>query len=156
MTTIIVPFYGYLNSRIKRLWNITKIAKRTSLYFLSQDEVGANVIAVDAQKRKLLYLKKASNTSSCLIIDLSNLEKCSVRKEYNSINAGELKTRKLHHFLKSIFLNLGFKNDSRTITLPLYETETDSQEDVEQIEIKAKRWETIVSKLLLIQIKERA
>jgi len=156
MTTIIVPFYGYLNSRIKRLWNITKIAKRRSLYFSSKDEVGANVIAVDAQKRKLLYLKKASSTSSCLIIDLTTLERCSVRKEYNSIAAGELKTRKLHHFLKSIFLNLGFKNGSRTITLPLYEAETDNQEDVGQIEIKAKRWETIVSKLLPIQIKEIA
>jgi hypothetical protein len=155
MTTMIVPFYG-LNSKIKRLWNITKLAKKRSLYFSSRDEVGSNVIAVDAQKRKLLYLRKAPNTSSCLIIDLSTLEKCSVRKEYNSISAGELKTKKLHHFVKSIFLNLGFKNNSNLIMLPLYQAETDSHEDVIQVEAKAKKWETIVSKFKPMHIKEIA
>lgn len=156
MTTVLVPFYGYLNNRIKKLWNLTKIAKRGSFYFSSQDEVGANVIALDTQKRKLLYLKKTPGSPSCLIIDLNNLEKCSVKKEYNSIIAGELKTKKLNHFLKSIFLNLGFKNCSRTVALPFYIAETDSQEDVLQVEVKAKKWETIVSKLLPIQIRERA
>jgi hypothetical protein len=156
MTTIIVPFYDYLNGRIKRLWNITNIAKRRSLYFSSHDEVGSNVIAVDVNKRKLLYLKKASNTSSCLIIDLSTLEKCSVRKEYNSISAGELKTKKLHHFLKSIFLHLGFKNKAGAITLPLYQVEKDSNEDIIQIEAKARKWETIVSKFKPMHIKEIA
>lgn len=156
MTTNIVPFYGYLDSRIRRVWNITKIAKKRSLYFSSPDEVGANVIAVDVQRRKLLYLKKTTKASSCLIIDLSTLENCSVRKEYNSIDAGELKNKKLHNFLKSIFLNLGFKNNSNRIMLPLYEEETDRYEDVIQVEAKAKKWETIVSKFRPVQIKERA
>lgn len=93
MTTVIVPFYSYLNTRIKRLWNLTKIAKTRSLYLSIHDEVGANVIALDARKRKLLYLRKAPNTSSCLIIDLTNLEDCSITKEYDSIDAGELKSK---------------------------------------------------------------
>ena len=156
MTTIIVPFYRYLNGKIKRLWNKTKTAKRNNLHFSSQDEVGSNVIAVDTQKRKLLYLKRASNSASCLIIDLSTLEMCSLRKEYSSISAGDLKVKKLHHFLKSIFLNLGFKNSGRLISLPLYQAEKDVHEDVIQAEAKARKWETIVSKLLPVQIKERA
>lgn len=156
MTTIIVPFYGYLNSRIKRLWNITKIAKRRSLCLSKQDEVGSNVIAVDVQKRKLLYVKKTTKVSSCLIIDLTNLENCLLRKEYNTIGAGELNTKKLPYFLKSIFLSLGFRNNSSRVILPLYQSETDGYEDVIQVEAKAKEWQTIVSKFKPAHIKERA
>ena len=156
MTAVIVPFYGYLNSRIKRLWNITKLAKKRSLNISNQDEVGANVIGLDVAKRKLLYAKKTANTSSCLIIDLNNLERCTIKKEYNSINAGELKTRKLHHFLKSIFLHFVFKNGSGTLSLPLFVSQKEQEVNIEQLEAQAKKWESIVSKLLPIPIRERA
>jgi len=156
MTTVIVPMYGYLNRKIKGLLNLEKIAKTRSLHFSSEDEVGTNVIALDARKRKLLYLKKAPDISSCLIIDLNNLVSCSIRKQYDSINADELKTKKLHDFLKSIFINLSFKNGSGTLSLPFYDAQTDKQEDVEEAEAKAKKWETIVSKLKPVQIRERA
>ncbi|MDB5246839.1 MAG: hypothetical protein JWQ40_1233 [Segetibacter sp.] len=156
MTTIVVPFYGYLNSRMKKLWNITKLAKRRSLNIANQDEVGANVIALDVVKRKLLYANKTANTSSCLIIDLNNLERCTIKKEYNSINAGELETKKPHHFLKSIILNLVFKNGPRTLSLSLFDAQKEQQGNIEQLEAQAKKWEALVSKLLPFQIRERA
>lgn len=156
MTTIVAPFYGYLNSRIKRLFNITKIARKRSLSLSNQDEAGSNVIAVDVQKMKLFYLKKTSKASSYQVIDLRTLQKCSIKKEYASISAGELKSKKLHLFLKSIFLKLCFKNDSEVITLPLYQAEIDGPEDVIQVEAKAKKWETIVSRFKPMHIKEIA
>ncbi len=63
MTTVLVPFYGYLNNRIKKLWNLTKIAKRGSFYFSSQDEVGANVIALINRKKTAVSLIKRNNNS---------------------------------------------------------------------------------------------
>ena len=156
MTTIIVPICGYLNSRIKRLLNVSKLVKRRRLNFSSEEEVGDNIIGLDLLKRKLLYAKKAPDTSSCLIIDLNNLEKCIIKKEYNSIDAGELNTKKLHHFLKSIFLNLVFKNGSRTVSLPLFDAQKEQQGNLEQLETQAKKWQKIVSKILPIQIRERA
>jgi hypothetical protein len=152
MTTIIIPFYGYLNSRINKLWNITKIAKKRRLNFSNREGIGSNVLAVDEQKRKLIYLKNTPNTSSCLLIDLSTLDRCSVTKEYNSIPAGYLENKKLSHFLKNILLNLSFKNNSKKIILPLYQAEKDNGEDVIQLEAKAKKWETIISKFKLIEL----
>jgi hypothetical protein len=154
MTTIIVPSCGYLNSGIKKLWNIAKLAKKRSLQISNEDEVGDNVIALDVVKRKLLYAKKTPETSSCLIIDLNNLEKCTIKKEYTSINAGELQTKKLHHFLKSILLHLVFKNGSSAVSLPLFDGQKEQQGNVEQLEAHAKKWETLVTKLLSIPIKE--
>ncbi len=101
MKTVIVTFYGYLNSSIKRPWNIMKLAKKRSLNISNQDELGTHVIALDTINRKLLYAKTTPNTSSCSIIDLNDLEACSIKKEYNSINAGELETKKLPNFLKT-------------------------------------------------------
>jgi hypothetical protein len=146
MTMIIVPFYGYLNSRIKRLLNITKVAKRGSLNMANQEEVGGNVIALDVAKRKLLYMKKTPGISSCVMVDLDHLERCTIRKEYNSINAGELKTKKLHNFLKSIFLHLVFKNGKETLSLPLFDAQKEQQGNIEQLEAQARKWETLVSK----------
>ena len=156
MTTVIVPFYGYLNNRIKRLLNINKLAKRRRLSYSSEDEVGDNIIALDLLKRKLLFVKNAPDASSCLIIDLNNLERCTIKKEYNSINAGELNTKKLHDFLKTIFLNLVFKNGSRTVSLPLFDAKKDQQHNIQKLEAQAKNWKTIISKLLPMQIRERA
>ncbi len=149
MVTALVKFYHYVNSssRIKKIWSATKNTKRNTSSFLSQDDVGVKVIALDAHKRKLLYFKRTANASSCLLIDLRHLEKCSVRKEYNNINAGDLKTRKLQSFIENIFLNIGFKDGSDLIALRLYEAKTDGQQDVAQIEVKARKWEMIVQNL---------
>lgn len=154
MRTVIVPLDGYLNSSMKKLWNITKIAKQRSLHFSSYEVVGSNVLALDVFKRKVLYASKAPGTTSCLIIDLNGLETCSVKKEYTSITAGELKSKKLHHFLKSVFLNFVFKN--RTVSLPLYDAQKLSQGDVKQLETQAQKWQSVVSKLLPVLVRERA
>src|SRR5687767_7301043 len=106
MTTMIVPLYGFLNSRIKRLFNLTKVAKEQKLHFSNFDEIGSNVIAIDTTKRKLLYANNLLISSSCLIVDLNNLQECTIKKLYDCINAGDLNKKKMSHFLKNIFLNL--------------------------------------------------
>ena len=51
-------------------------------------------------------------------------------------------------FLKSIFLNLSFRNGASPVNLPLYEAQKNCGDNVEQLETKAKKWRAIVSKLL--------
>ena len=156
MRTVIMPFAGFLNSRFRRLCNISRLARRARLSISNQDEVGSNVIALDVVKRKLLYAKKAPAASSCLIIDLNNLETCSIRKEYSGINAGELRTKKLHHFLKSVLLKLVFKNGTGAVSLALFDAQKESLDNPEQLEAQARKWENLVSKLLPLPLGERA
>jgi hypothetical protein len=156
MTTIIAPFSMKLTSKIQNAYNLAKAARKRNVCFSAHDALGVNVIALDIQQRKLLYLKQSLKASSCLIIDLNDVKQCSINKEYTGINAGELKTKKLQDFLKSIFLKLRFKSNSHTVTLPFYQAETDGEQDIEQVEAKAKRWETIISKHKLLQIIKRA
>jgi hypothetical protein len=153
MRTVIVTFFGYLNNRIRRHWNISKLAKRRNLNISNQDEVGDYSIALDNKKRKLLYAKTCPDVSSCLLIDLNDLEACSIKKEYNSINAGELKTKQLHNFLRSVYLNLAFKNEPGIVSLTLFDARNEHQGDIEQVEAQARKWERIVSKSLPLRLK---
>ena len=52
MTTIIVPLYGFVKNRIKRLFTLAKVAKEKKLYFSNFDEIGSMVIAIDTTKTK--------------------------------------------------------------------------------------------------------
>ena len=153
MSTIII--HGYLNDKFKKLWNIVRSAKK-SLWMSHKSMTGARAVALDIQKRKLFYLKTTSGSSSCLIVDLNNLEKCTLKKEYSNIDAGQLKVNKLHLFLKKILLNLKLKNSTGIVTLTLYDAHEDGPANAPEAEASAHKWEVIVSQLKPVAIKERA
>ena len=148
MTTIIVPFDGYTNPGIDTTWDIEKIARRRKLAITSPDEIGTTIFALDPAKRTLLFAKKDVAKARCLIVDLNNIDRCSIKKEYESINAGELKYKKLFHFIKRICINLGVKNSSRSVSLSLFDSGRNQPGNVEMIEKKAHKWMAIVSKLI--------
>ena len=59
MTTIIVPFHGYSPGSTSSPWDFSRIARRRNLAISTQDEAGATIFALDAEKRTLLFAKKA-------------------------------------------------------------------------------------------------
>jgi len=114
--------------------------------FNIQDKLGNSIIALNTEKKQLLFLTKKTQTPSWLTIDLNNLNRCSVTKEYHSIKAGDLKRNKLVRFLKNIFLTLHSRD--RPVTLSVYNAQQDLNADVRLLESKAKKWQHIVSKFL--------
>jgi hypothetical protein len=155
MTTIIVPFDGYTSGSTDTTWDIEKIARNRKLAITSPDEVGTTILALDAAKRTLLFAKKDAAKARCLVIDLNNIDRCSIKKEYESINAGELKYKKLFHFIKRICINLGVRNSQRNVSLSLFDSSRDQRGNVEIIETKAHKWMAIVSKLLPVHGRSR-
>ncbi len=149
MTTIIVPYDTYSNGRIIRIDNLAKLAIKRNLKITNKDELGSNVIALDEARGKLLYAATEPGTASCLILDLNKMESCTIKKEYNSIAAGDLLKNKLHHFLHRIYLKLVFKNRSGSVSLPILDSKKQATENVEQLEKLASKWQKIVAKLLV-------
>ncbi len=156
MTTVIVPLLKYFNKKFKGILNITGFAKERKLSFWKQEEFEGNIIALDVRTRKLFYMRRSNKKQACLIIDLNNLHSCTIKKQYNSINVGDLKHKKLDDFLKTIFLNLRFKNSNCEVPIPFFEAQKDRQENIEHLEAKAQQWKLLVSKMLPIQLGERA
>lgn len=156
MRTVIIPLRGFLNSGFRKLRTLRILVKKQGLHFSNQEKIGDHIIGLDTTKRKLLFTRTTLSDSSCLIVDLNNLETCSIKKEYMSIDAGALKTRKLNHFLKKVFLNLVFKNGSEEVSLPLFNAQKEELKNLEQLEVQAKRWESIVLNVLPLRISASA
>jgi len=156
MITIVAPFYSYFNKKIKELKNRNRMANIKKMLFWKQEELGGNQIALDITKRKLLYFNKVNNKPACLIISLKDIHSCTIKKQYNGIHAGGLMKQKLQDYLKSILLHLSFNNGSHSIALPFYEEQGNKKDEATYLEIKAKEWETTISKLLTKPVAERA
>jgi len=156
MITIVAPIYRYFNGKIKALRRRSKLAYKKKLLFWKQEVLGRNAIALDITKRKVLYFNQINEKSTCLIIDLKDVNSCTIKRQYQSINAGGLVQKKLQDYLESILLHFSFKNCNRAVSLTFYEEQKNKKEEAECLEIKAKDWETTISKLLTRQIVERA
>lgn len=152
MTATIVPLFKYFNKKIKGAWNMARFCKDRNLFFSNKDVMPGSLIANDAGKRKLLFFRRSDYRQSCMIINLEEMENCSIVREYNAIDAGELKHKKLHKFLRSICLHLHFKNQTQPITIPFYESGFGNDQDIESLEIKANKWKLILSKMLPLKI----
>jgi len=153
MRIFIVPFYTWLTNKIKGGSRKPGAALR-QLPFLIQKKFKGDIIALDTRKNKLLFLKKVNNKPSCMKIDLTDLQHCTINKKYAGINAGELKNKKLNTFLKSIFLDLHFKNNK--ISLPFFEQQQDREKDIDDLENEAVKWRAIISKILPPPLSKRA
>jgi hypothetical protein len=117
-----------------------------------KDKLGANVIALNAEKKQLLFQTQDSHNARCVVIDLNSLNGCSVTKEYDNIKAGDLRTNKLHKFLKKILLNLRSLNGP--VSLPVYNAQNDLHADVKLLESKAKKWQGIVARFLKTRVQK--
>ncbi|HEY6977805.1 MAG TPA: hypothetical protein VH396_16010 [Chitinophagaceae bacterium] len=156
MTHITVPLFQYKKDKIKRSWNINEFVKKFKLSFSKHDVLGSKFIGLDKLKRKLFYIGQTNNKSTCIAINLKDVERCTIKKQYNNIEAGALKKRKLYEFLTTIFLQVSFKHNSKLIDLPIFEKKKDKILNMEELEAKVKAWEIIVSELLPINLKKRA
>lgn len=153
MKIFIVPFYKRLTNKIKKV-NRKSDAALKQLPFLIQKKIKGGLMALDTRKNKLLFLKKVNNKPSSVIIDLKDLQQCTINKEYEGISAGELKHKRLSAFLKNIFLDLHFTNSK--IRLPFYEQQQDKDIDIEQVENEAVKWRSIIEKTLPPSLSKRA
>lgn len=156
MKTFIVPLNKPLIKRIRKIWADTYKSKKHVLHSTGANNEGDRFMALDVPKKQLLYAKNKSNASSCLIIDLKHLEKCSIKKEYGHINAGELNSRKLYHFIKTIILKLVFKNGSGSLSIPLFDAQNETHNNIDKLEADVREWEDMVTKMLPVKEREIA
>ena len=84
---------------------------------------------------------------SSLIIDLDEIKRCTVKKEYGSIKVGELKNKKIDQYLEQITLHFEFNNGRYDAEIPFYRPLNNQIVEMPELEQKARRWETIISKM---------
>jgi hypothetical protein len=138
------------------LFCLSKLAAQHGLSFTSQEELLNKTIGLDGLQRKLLIVEKNNARYDCNVIDLEEVENCLVKKVYNSIDAGGLKAKRVEECLKTIVLQFNFNNDKPSSDLIFYENTVNSIYEMFELENKAKKWQIMLSKMIIVQAKERA
>ncbi len=130
---------------------ISELGSRYGLSFSSHLILGNRIIALDGVKKLLLVVETDKDASS-FIIDLNKVAAVTVRKSYGSINQGELKSKEIEAFLKRIDLHFHLTDNTETIVLPFYNSETDDKKDRPKLAKNAKNWQMILSKIAGLKI----
>jgi hypothetical protein len=156
MTTIILHLSHYLKNNFKRFNKFNKLSRKLKLTTTKKDVLGNRLIGLDIMKKKLVYLRNYSKKINCIVVNLKNLESCSLKKQYDSIEAGGLKHKKLHEYLKSVCLELRFENNPKVMTLSFFEKQKDKLYHLPHLEAKAREWEKTLSSLLSGRVLELA
>lgn len=130
-----------------RYLQLSELGSKFSMSFSSHEVLGNKIMGLDGIKKKLLILEQTDGQCLSYIIDLDEAKAISVKKIYSSINAGELKKRKIEEFLETIQLHFEFGNGKEDIVLPFYESKIDSIYDLPRLEKKIMNWQMILSKM---------
>lgn len=135
--------------------NLSRAGSANNLTFSSQELLQDCAIGLDGLHRKLAVLTRFSDGKYFdVIMDLDDVKRCSVKKIYDFINAG-LKHQKLEQHLKEIVLHIEF-DDGGEADIPFYNYIHNPMFRVADLEQKAGKWESIISKLLKDRIKKIA
>jgi len=127
---------------------LNKLGSMLNLSFSTCAIVGNKIIGLDVAQRKLLIAEKINGLFRPFFIELNKVSVISIQKIYNSIKAGDLKTRRIEEFVQSIRIQLKFGNGDNTIILPFYERTTDGLKNLRWLERKARNWQMMLSKML--------
>jgi hypothetical protein len=118
------------------------------LLFSGQEILKDAILGFDGRGRKLLVLQKQNrHVIQTSLIDLNEVKECSVKKYYGGIKKGELKKRKLEHFLEKIVLHFSFFHDHPPVDVLFYRCTDNHLFEAATLEKKARNWAALLSKM---------
>jgi len=157
--TIIFVYMHNQHLKKKRqalLFCLNKLAAQHGLSFTSQEALLNKAIGLDGLQRKLLIVEENNAQYDWNVIDLEKVENCLVKKVYDRIDAGGLKTKRVEEYLRTIVLQFNFNNNKPSFDFILYENTVNSIYEMPVLENKARKWQAMLSKMIMVQAKEIA
>jgi hypothetical protein len=130
----------------KILKHFSHLGSENNLSFSSQELLNHCIIGLDGVNRKILVVTKEGSYYGSFIIDLNEIKTCTVKKIYGAIAGGDLKGRKLEQYLEKIVLHFEMYGKP-SVEIVFYRNFDNHIYEVQELEKKAKHWETILSKM---------
>lgn len=116
--------------------------------FSGQELLKDCIIGFAGMHRKVFVLKQLDDIAfQSFVIDLNEVKRCTVRKQYGAIRTGELKERKLDHYLEEMMLHFELSNGKPPVEILFYKHSDNNVLEVTELEKKARYWGTILSKM---------
>lgn len=143
----------------QREWNKTKkllrrfneAAAAFNLTITKQERLGNRVIGFDAVNNKVQFLGASSRKHDDYLIDLGEIQSCTVKNVYSTLDAGHAKDTNAEAFVNTIALQLDYINGVQPEMLPFYDKATDPAFEMRQRAGQAKEWQALLSTRLTIK-----
>jgi hypothetical protein len=144
--------------KMKRLLDyFSRLGSKYELTFSSQEVLRNCIIGLDGVQRKLLILNGISNGALTeYVIDLNQVSNCSVQKQYGRIHVNGLRKRKVEQYLEKMTLHFRFLMEKQPADIPFFKQAENNISELRELEDKAEKWKTILSKMLPVSLKKSA
>ena len=109
-----------------------------NLSISKNDLLGNSIIGLDDAKNKVLFVKHNKNKREGVLVDLKDIKNSTIKQIYKP------KSERIPE-VKSIALQLNFKNGINPILLPFYDDKTDTRSDVSERADQVIEWQTRLS-----------
>jgi hypothetical protein len=136
------------------LTKLRRIAEHDLLNLTSEEVLGKAAFGLDGVERKLVFLETINRRSA--IIDVFEIESCSMNVIFGNIHAGDLENEEMESFIQKIYLRLACYDDAKSIELTFYDRDENQLFELPLLRQKAARWKIAISQLLAISTKKRA
>lgn len=150
---VVFLFIGliYINNNQKKkavtvlLERLSKSGAQNNLTFSSQELLSDAVIGFDAMRLKVLVLHQ-DNEAACEwhLIDLELVKNCSVKKIYKPFYEGTSNKKAIENYLDKIILLFEFTDNQEPIEINFYRHISNNIYEMQELEHKAKKWETML------------
>jgi hypothetical protein len=124
-----------------------ELGQRLQLSFSSQLVLADMLIGIDGISRKLLLVSNEDGISRHNVLDLADVEECSLYKKYSPIPGGALKTKNINAFVERVGLKF-VQHNREEVFLPFYTRGLNSLDELRALEQKARDWTSMFTKML--------
>jgi hypothetical protein len=140
--------FRYINHGSSKYVQLNELGNRYELSFSSHMVLADKIIALDGAKRKLMVAGFTEAQDGVQVIDLDKIKTVSLKKTYDSIEAGALEKKEMDDFITSIQLQFEQRQCGTVDSLVFYRKNLHIIQDLAKHERNAKSWQMILSKLV--------
>ncbi len=133
------------NKTEKLLNTFNGTAAAFNLSIAQQEILGIRVIGFDHMNNKLLFLEAGEDKHDGYLIDLDEIQSCTVKKVYGIIHTGQAKRKSAEAYVDAVTLQLDYTNGAKYIALPFYDKATIRVFEIRQRAEQAKEWQDLLS-----------
>lgn len=139
----------------KLLWRLNKSGAENDLFFSSLELLNDAGIGVDALKLKLLFLQQGGEyTYEWNVIDLNLITSCSVKKIYKPAYESKSGEKNFENYLDKIVLHFEFYDYRNPVEINFYRHITNNIFEMQELENKARKWESLISQMAGNKLKQ--
>ncbi len=143
--------FTYINNKQRKkavnmlLEELSKSGAENNLTFSSQELLNDAIIGFDAMRLKLLILQKDGEDAYKLkIVDLESVRNCSVKKIFKPFYEDNSPEKSIENYLDKIVLQFEFADNRESIEVNFYRHITNNIYEMQDMEHKARKWESML------------